>query len=780
MKRILLIFSIFTLFCTALLAAPEFHPDLRYRLVCESNRQGCLTLGSKHGSTALLYYLLSSHTPEDGWWYIEKGSKGYSLRNAVTSEYIIRDPERIDIMKKGLALSPELKGDATEWYIEKFGQDFVIKSVKEPAEWFNLRYGNANLMGTYPGTGTDNERFNFYDEFGRKVVDEAGEVTPPVSGEFGTYFDSLRINHKQLVYDEEHTQYFYSLPDSVREGKPFTFKLQAALKADYADYTLTLDDAFMPEGEDIYTLEAPDCETAYPLTLVNPAGETVSQTKLQFTYLPIVEINLSNCNSGDYTLGSIRVNDGNQAGYDSLYHATFKYRGHSSLRYDKKSFNIKLKDAEGNKLDHAFFGLRSDNRWILDAMMIDKSCLRNRVAMELWNDFATPPYYADREPKARTGTRGKFVEVFWNNRYHGLFCMTERIDRKQLDIQKFVPASASAQGKDEVHGLLYKGQEWSYEVFMGHHMGNEYLPGTPPAHYQNRLGEELWTTYEFKYPDYKKEAVEWKPLHDAVHFVATSSQQYFDQNLYKYFDLPVLMDYYLFMDVLLATDNHGKNVYYFAYDNANPKDRVLSIAPWDLDAILGINWESNTDHTTPDWDLDDYIRTYEHGQNTLFIKLRNSQKIHWKKMLAFRYAKLRPTFFETESLIERVSNYADLFASSCADLREEHRWGGFHKDIQGGADYIKNWLRARIETLDKKYGFDPIASSINEATAETYLKIYGKNHALSITCGKAQSVRIYTISGQLVREVRLNEGENTIEGIPAGLYLVGNQKVLVK
>ena len=94
-------------------------------------------------------------------------------------------------------------------------------------------------------------------------------------------------------------------------------------------------------------------------------------------------------------------------------------------------------------------------------MAVDPACMRNRVATDIWNDFSTAPYYKDREKKVRTGTRGRFVEVFLNGRYYGIYCMTEKMDRKQLKLKKFKSAAESTSGSDEVHGLLYKSSQWS-------------------------------------------------------------------------------------------------------------------------------------------------------------------------------------------------------------------------------------------------------------------------------------------------------------------------------
>ena len=65
--------------------------------------------------------------------------------------------------------------------------------------------------------------------------------------------------------------------------------------------------------------------------------------------------------------------------------------------------------------------------------------------------------------------------------------MTEKIDRKQLKLKKFEPATETG-GEGVVHGLLYKTKSWGYAVHMGHNSDNNKYPGTSPYSYTNRLG----------------------------------------------------------------------------------------------------------------------------------------------------------------------------------------------------------------------------------------------------------------------------------------------------
>lgn len=619
-----------------------------------------------------------------------------------------------------------------------------------------------------------------------KGIDFGLDVTPKA---FAEAFDSLRINDKQLVYDGKGNAYFATLPEGMRNGGDYTAKVTYKLKATNAEgYTLKVNGQ-EPDADGYVTFDNVDCETLYPIELTNASENVDLSANIRFTFLPIVELNCSSVNSKAYTTGSLRVTDPASLGYDSLMIAAFKYRGASSSNYPKRSYAIKLRDENGNSVDRKLLGYRSDNNWILDAMYIDLACMRNRVATDLWNAFECKPYYADREKKVRTGTRGKFVEVILNGQWWGLYCMTEKMDRKQLKLKKFVPAAQSTTGENEVHGVLYKSNQWTYEVFMGHESNDDndnkqvIYPHKKVSDYKNILGQETWCEYEFKYPDYEDEAVEWRPLHDAANMVATSFILNID-SVKSRFDYPMLRDYYLFIDLLLATDNHGKNLFWYAYDIQGPEGDKLSLAPWDLDGTFGQDWDgviTNTKDVTLDFDT--YIKNYEHGQFAIFDLIKSRSE--WQQDLKDRYAELRiKGVISGDGIANRFANYASLFEASLADQREQNMWSkayhSRHKDIQGSATYAESWIRRRVNWLDQKYGFDAAVTAINEAKAEAYFAALGGVGCISVNAGKAQSVRIYNIAGQLVRNAQVGSGVTTINGIPAGIYVVNGTKVMVK
>lgn len=670
--------------------------------------------------------------------------------------------------------------DATQYKYNSWN-DYSLDNVTGSASVHEVGLYEANDAGSsFVFTSADVRHAIYLQNQG---IDMGIDLNPST---FADATDSIRLNNKQLVYDKSSNTYYYPLPTTLRQGGTFSPTFTYKLKDQFAsDYLIKINGS-EANAEGKLKFEEPNCTNNYSMELITKStGEVYKSSTLRFTYLPLVEIKVSTCNGKTYTTGSLCVTAATTQGYDSTFIAAFKYRGASSSNYPKRSYAIKLRDAYGNSIDRKILGYRSDNNWILDAMYIDRACMRNRVSTDLWNDYSVKPYYADRENKVRTGTRGEFVEVFLNGSYWGLYCMTEKMDRKQLKLKKYVPASESTTYKTEPHGFLYKSKDWSYEVLMGHKPDERTFPYTEVSKVNNKLGQESWCGFEQKYPDAKDEYVDWTPLRDAVNFVATTDvQSTFDREIGNYFDLPILRDYYLLIELALATDNHGKNMFFYAYDQAGAEGNKISVCPWDMDGTFGQNWEADTTYTqNTQQDFEEMLWNHEHGQLTLFLNLKMGS-LGWRKMLADRYCELRPTFFDPDKLAQRFLDYASLFADGYADIREQKKWGSsqgrIHKKLQWGAQYAARWVKNRIKYMDKRYGYEPVIDGINDAKAEAYFAAQGGAGAIAVNVGKAQTIRIYSVSGALVRTVQVEAGFTPIQGFTPGVYVVNGTKVIVK
>lgn len=410
------------------------------------------------------------------------------------------------------------------------------------------------------------------------------------------------------------------------------------------------------------------------------SNESVIILPITFTNLPLVV--LEGDFGYDYVQGIVHVYTPDSTIDQKDMLAKIKWRGGStnSANKHKRNYTIKFLNENQKKQKCQLFGLRTHNQWILNAGQIDLGRCRNQIGHELWNDIAHPPYYIKEEPEALTSVRGQFVEVILNQEYRGLYSMSENVDQEQMKLKEY----------DEKNGIIH-GQLWKSDSWDGTGMYDIQA-------YDNN--KETYRGFETKYPDFEDvNPTDYSTLYNAIKFALESNDEIFIQNLSTYFDIPVLIDYYIFMNVLVALDNNGKNMFWACYDKQeSPK---LTIGVWDLDCTFGQNFNDNNPHPNsfgPEVDM----RTL----NVIKVIDRMRHNTNYADSIHQRYWDLRQTHFHTDSLIARFENYFNLFQRGGAAYREEQRWSGdsdvagLTLDFQQELDFIKDWIQKRFIFLD--------------------------------------------------------------------------------
>ena len=423
----------------------------------------------------------------------------------------------------------------------------------------------------------------------------------------------------------------------------------------------------------------------------------------------------------DYQDGIVSIIYPDGSSEDSLT-ARIKWRGSSTNIEGKHKRNYKIKFTD----EHRFFGLRKDDSWILDASQADVFRLRNLIATELWNDFATKPYYIDKEPDALSGVRGKVVEVYLNDEYRGIYSFMENMDRKQMKLKKF----------DEnglIRGVMWKSKGYSSSMMT-----------IVPESYDNK--ESMMDVFEAKYPDLDDlDSTDYSTLWNAINFVVNSSDEEFRQHVHEYFDIPVIIDYYLFVYVLNALDNRGKNMYWAVYDQT--KDKKITPAVWDLDISMGAKsaLQYDKDFISPEYDPGDVLY--------LITRLKNLNVDDFNNKVRNRYVELRKTVFSIHSLQQRYEYYYDLLVTSGAAEREAEKWS-MDSDVCGEIIdfdleilFIKFWITRRIIQMDHIFLYNK--SSITNTPAEQDDKV----------------ISIYNLQGQKMP---------TNQQLPKGIYIYRN------
>lgn len=437
-------------------------------------------------------------------------------------------------------------------------------------------------------------------------------------------------------------------------------------------------------------------------------------------------VRLTGTFGSDYQPGTIEIEG-------ESYPVSVKWRGATTGGDQKHKHHFKIKFPS----NQSFFGMRSDNNWLLDAGQADPFRLRNRIATDLWLDMARKPYYADQEPQALSGVRGRVVELYLNGQYEGIYCFTENIDRKQMQLTK--------QTKTNIRGVLWKAEGYRYANMWD--VENDY-DNTKPT----------WGSFEAKYPDLEdRDTTDYSTLYRAIDFVVNSSNDEFSAHVADYFDLPAVMDYYLFINALGAVDNVGKNTFWAVYDQLS-SDRRLTPAVWDLDLTVGAPLLAKFNPVFDDPDLVLF------GGINLVHRLITLNVDNWNSLAYERWQELRQSWLATDALIQRYRDAVELLEESGAARRETDRWSG-DSDILGAtidfrrdADSIAWWLNIHLPLLD------------TVLCDTTIIRILGINTALAQQPWRPNQP-VYNLQGQRQR---------TDLPLRPGLYIRSGRKFVVK
>jgi hypothetical protein len=491
-----------------------------------------------------------------------------------------------------------------------------------------------------------------------------------------------------------------------------------------------------------YTFNNITAESTYQTSITDVEGNTITGI-IQFTFLPIIHLNGDF--SYEYQNGTVTVSNPDEQSDDYELTARIKWRGGITNTDDKhkRNYNIKFDD------DIKLFDMRKDNNWMLDAGQPDVFRMRNRIAMDLWNDMAHKPYYADKEPKALNGVRGCIVEVFLNDEYRGIYNLSEKLDRKQLKLKKVDESG-------EIHGILYKGKTWE-NTSMNDSIYN----------YDNN-SDSLFG-YEVKYPEPGDDcdSTDWKPFVDINNkiLILCYDAKQFEEQVEELLDVPVMIDYNVFLSSINAIDNSGKNMFWAIYDKATTQR--MTLAPWDLDCTFGQRWGGTLVHEDNDLTSPEY---FSDVAVACFFNFNRTNALQYNDRVNERYQELRQdgNLLSTDSLIKRITKYYNAIKKSGAAQRETDKWSG-DSDINGEAidfdkeyEYICDWITKHLEAVDKK-GF-PV-----QYDKEYMDRIFA--NIPSLTINNKSYNNIYTLNGQRI---------DSTKKLKHGIYIRNGKKIIIK
>ena len=430
---------------------------------------------------------------------------------------------------------------------------------------------------------------------------------------------------------------------------------------------------------------------------------------------------------------------------EERFRCLVSYRGATSIRFDKKSLKIAFLKQEGDgELDVRLPGLeRTSDKYNLDAASIDRSRIRNRMAMDLFNSYSRLPYATDLS--GRHGILGTYVEVWTEGRYSGLYCLTDRVNRKLMGGKKVK--------NGVVRGVVYKCKAFGNGCFLT-------ADGTQPEE-----GNSAWNAWEVKYPnEYPVEV--WKPLQDLMDAPwDTEPDATYVSLVRQHFYWDNLVDLYLLTLMAGVADAGYKNSYLSQPDHT--ADQRFVITPWDMDHSFGATYCG-----TPLIDTSTLLGQSNWSKVPPFKRLLQNADFGFLAALADRWAELRDGPLSVESVSHLMFSYADLFDHTDSWQHEHEAWN--YNPVTMGttahdeAAYMVEWYEANHKALSElltpyqtdgieEIEQDPIVNSRSAQGDASHLK-------------KSSNSKWFDLQGRKVANGKLQKG----------IYINTSTKMLIK
>ena len=324
-----------------------------------------------------------------------------------------------------------------------------------------------------------------------------------------------------------------------------------------------------------------------------------------------------------------------------------RYRGNSSLLYEKKQYAIKLINEDGTNKSMPMLSMSANNDWVLNGSMQDASLIRNYMSYNIGSVLF--PY----------NTEVRYCEVIFKSgesyKYNGVYLMMEQVEegKNRVDITDY------EKGDDLVSYLLCRDREDTQERQLSTYCSeNDLCYGRLSVLYPK---QDILDDYAFDYIE--------KDI-DKIERILYSDDPIVFETWSDYLDVQSFVDYFLFNE-MLGNYDAGNNSTYMYKDGAGK----LCMGPlWDYDGAMD-NYYSEINNPQ-------YVGFQ---QSPWYDRLCKSKE--FVSVLNKRYDELSDTILSADSL----SSYADevrLYLGNAA-LREWSRWAnvyGVNSDLKSMED----------------------------------------------------------------------------------------------
>ena len=324
-----------------------------------------------------------------------------------------------------------------------------------------------------------------------------------------------------------------------------------------------------------------------------------------------------------------------------------KIRGASSRAYLKKSYKLKTEKKS------SVLGLSEDNDFVLDALYVDKSKVRNKLSSDIWN-------LLNDNQNINNDLKSQFVDFYVDRDYYGLYVMKNNVDTHVTNLSET--------------GLIIKFIDHSNSSIIDNLIFENYY-----------IVDDVFLNMKIKH--YNKESFD--IFIEKLRRYYSSSMDY--NVIDSIFDIDNYINYKIFVSLVSGNDNLSKNQY-LSLQDSNSK---ILITPWDMDLTWGLNWSDDGDlHSI--FSMDSSIDANWMNEN--ITKNMDEKTLSLMKQ---RYWELRKNVITMDTINGYLDSYKELLVNSGAAKRDSECW--YEYDVEFEIEQIREWARRRIEFLDEYF-----------------------------------------------------------------------------
>lgn len=444
-------------------------------------------------------------------------------------------------------------------------------------------------------------------------------------------------------------------------------------------------------------------------------------------------------------------------------------RGNSSQEFPKKPYSLELRDTLGNEVNRPLLGMPNEADWVMIPNYSDKTMLRNTFTYEISRRMGQ---YA---------TRSRFVEVIVNGRYMGIYTFMERLKRNNNRVNINKMEVQDTVGNALTGGYIFKLDKLDSATAPGWFSSYLNTPGTDRPFFQ----------YEYPKPEEiaPKQKAYIKTFMDTVEARIFSPNYADPVNGYaKHIDVKSFIDFQILQELGFNVDGYRYSTYLHKLrDDRGGKLRMGPI--WDMDIAYG-NLNFSFGNRTDGWR---YLQPSQGAAIPAWWE-RFDTDSNYVRQRRCRWVGLRQNVLDTTTIFRIIDSSAAIMGPA---IDRNYNWWAtlgiyvwpnprpIATTYGQELDYMKNWLRARIEWMDRAWGTvcNPVFVKEDGKLETKRLALYPNPatqevRLVGLDLDEIASVRVLDITGKDMGLVPSSQSQIiNVSGLNAGAYLV---KVVMK